>query len=46
VEVTAKKSVAYMMGPVIVSGKFAVLKNDPSGVPYRLMGAEAVTTSR
>jgi hypothetical protein len=43
VEVVAKKTVAYGYEPIIVSGKFAVLKNDPGGVLYRLIEAELVT---
>ena len=42
VEVQAKKAIAYGMEPVIVSGKFTVVKNDPSGVLYRLTDAEPV----
>jgi uncharacterized protein len=42
VEVVAKKAVAYGFEPVILSGKFAVLKNDPSGVLYRLTEAEPI----
>jgi len=43
VEVVAKKAIAYGLEPVILSGKFAVLKNDPSGVLYRLTEAEPIT---
>lgn len=42
VEVVAKKAVAYGFEPIILSGKFAVLKNDPTGVLYRLTEAEPV----
>jgi hypothetical protein len=42
VEVVAKKTVAYGFEPVLLSGKFAVLKNDPSGVLYRLTEAEPI----
>jgi len=42
VEVVAKKPIAYGLEPVILSGKFAVLKNDPSGVLYRLTEAEPI----
>ena len=42
VEVVAKTTVAYGFEPVILSGKFAVLKNDPSGVLYRLTEAEPI----
>lgn len=42
VEVIAKKPVDYSFEPVILGGKFAVLKNDPSGVLYRLSEAEPI----
>jgi hypothetical protein len=42
VEVTAKKPIAYAIEPIIVSGKFAVVRNDPSGVLYRLTDAEPI----
>ena len=42
VEVVAKKAVAYGFEPIILSGKFAVLKNDPTGVLYRLTEAEPI----
>jgi hypothetical protein len=42
VEVVAKKTVAYGFEPVLLSGKFAVLKDDPSGVLYRLTEAEPI----
>ena len=42
VEVVAKKKVAYGFEPMILSGKFAVLKNDPTGVLYRLTEAEPI----
>ena len=42
VEVVAKKKIAYRFEPVILSGKFVVLKNDPTGVLYRLTDAEAI----
>lgn len=45
VEVVAKKTVAYGFEPIILSGKFAVLKNDPSGVLYRLTEAESIASS-
>jgi hypothetical protein len=46
VEVVAKKKVAYGFEPVILTGKFAVLKNDPAGVLYRLIDAEPVALTR
>ena len=42
VEVIAKTPVKYGFEPIVVSGKFAVLKDDPSGVLYRLTDAESI----
>ena len=42
VEVVAKKKIAYAIDPILLSGKFAVLKNDPTGVLYRLTDAEPI----
>jgi uncharacterized protein len=42
VEVKMKKPVAYGMEPVVLSGKLAVLKDDPTGVFYRLTDAVPV----
>jgi hypothetical protein len=42
IEVFAKKPVRYGIEPIIVGGKLAVLRNDPSGVLYRLTEAEVV----
>lgn len=39
VEVKAKQPIAYGMAPVVLSGRLAVLKDDPSGVFYRLTDA-------
>jgi len=39
VEVKTKQPVAYGVVPVVLSGKLAVLKNDPTGVFYRLTDA-------
>ncbi len=39
VEVKTKKPIAYGMEPVVLSGKLAVLKDDPTGVFYRLTDA-------
>jgi hypothetical protein len=39
VEVKAKAPMAYGVAPVVISGKLAVLKNDPTGVFYRLTDA-------
>lgn len=42
VEVKAKRPLAYGMEPIVLTGKLAVLKDDPTGVFYRL--TEAVAT--
>lgn len=42
VEVVAKTPVKYGFEPIVVAGRFAVLKGDPSGVLYRLTDAESI----
>jgi uncharacterized protein len=42
VEVIAKTPVKYGFEPIVVTGKFAVLKDDPTGILYRLIDAESV----
>jgi hypothetical protein len=42
VEVKTKQPLAYGMTPVVLSGKLAVLKDDPTGVFYRLTDAVPV----
>ena len=42
VEVNAKVPVKYSMEVVVVEGQFAVLKNDPYGMYYRMTNAVAV----
>jgi len=39
VEVKTRKPIAYGMEPVVLTGKLAVLKDDPAGVFYRLTDA-------
>ena len=39
VEVKAAKPVKYTLEPVVVSGTLAILKDDPTGVFYRLVDA-------
>jgi len=39
VEVKTKQPIAYGMAPIVLSGKLAVLKDDPTGVFYRLTDA-------
>ncbi|MEP7182932.1 MAG: DUF3299 domain-containing protein [Betaproteobacteria bacterium] len=46
VEVLAKSSIRYGFEPIVVSGRFAVLKDDPAGVLYRLTNAELVETAK
>jgi hypothetical protein len=41
VEVKTKAPVKYTFEPVVLTGKLAVLKDDPTGVFYRLTGAQA-----
>jgi hypothetical protein len=43
VEVLAKTPVKYGFDPIVVSGKFVVLKDDPMGLYYRLTDAVAVS---
>jgi hypothetical protein len=40
VEVIAKTPVKYSLEPIVVSGKFALVKDDATGVLYRLTDAE------
>jgi hypothetical protein len=42
VEVEAKTPVNYTFDPIVIGGKFAVLKDDPSGVLYRMTEADRV----
>ena len=42
VEVKAKKPLAFGFEPVLLSGKLAVLKDDPTGIFYRLTDAVPV----
>src|SRR5687767_5092701 len=39
VEVKMKKPVKYTFEPIVVSGKLAVLRDDPAGVFYRIVDA-------
>jgi hypothetical protein len=45
VEVHAKKPLTYGFEPIIVAGRFAVLKDDAAGVLYRMTDAEPVAAS-
>jgi hypothetical protein len=40
VEVKTKKPVKYTFEPMVLTGKLSVLKEDPTGIFYRLMDAE------
>ncbi|MEW5862819.1 MAG: DUF3299 domain-containing protein [Pseudomonadota bacterium] len=42
VEVKAKQPVTYSFEPIVLSGRLEVLKDDPSGIFYRLTDAVAV----
>ena len=42
VEVKTKQPLAYGLAPVVLSGRLAVLKDDPTGVFYRLTDAVPV----
>ena len=46
VEVVAKRPVAYGFEPIVLSGKFAVLRNDSDGLLYRLTEAELVNPAK
>jgi hypothetical protein len=39
VEVKTKKPVKYTFEPIVITGKLAVLKDDPTGVFYRIVDA-------
>ena len=42
VEVEARIPIAFGFEVIVLSGKFAVLKDDPAGMLYRMTDAEAV----
>ena len=44
VEVLAKTPIKYGFEPVVLSGKFSVLKDDPTGLYYRLTDAVPVVS--
>jgi len=46
VEVVAKTPVRYTFDPIVVAGRFDVLKDDPGGLLYRLSDAEQVDVVR
>lgn len=43
VEVVAREPLAFTIEPIVVSGKFSVLKSDPLGLYYRLTEAKPAT---
>jgi uncharacterized protein len=45
VEVQARSPVKFALEPVVVSGRFSVLKNDDGGLLYRLSDAAQVDAS-
>jgi hypothetical protein len=46
VEVMARDPVGYSLQPIVVSGRFTVLKDDPNGVLYRLTDAMQVDVAK
>lgn len=42
VEVEAKSPVAYTFDPIVIGGKFSVMKDDSNGILYRMTGATRV----
>ncbi len=46
IEVVCKQPIAFNMEPVIVSGKFSVLKDDANGLWYRLVDAVPATAGK
>jgi hypothetical protein len=42
VEVLCKHAIVFKMEPIVISGKFSVLKDDPSGLWYRVTDAALV----
>jgi hypothetical protein len=42
VEVKAKKPIAFALEPVLLYGKFSVVRDDPAGMLYRLTEAEPI----
>ena len=42
VEINARAPVRYSLEPIVMSGKFEVLKDDPAGMLYRMNDAEMI----
>lgn len=46
VEVRTRKPIRYSFEPIVLEGRFAVLKDDPFGLYYRLAAAQLVASPR
>jgi hypothetical protein len=46
VEIVAKTPVRYTFEPIVLAGKFAVLRNDSAGLLYRLSDATQVEVAQ
>ena len=46
IEVLCKKPIAFNMEPIMISGKLSVLKDDPTGLWYRVTEATLVSDSK
>lgn len=46
IEVLCKEPIAFSMEPIVISGKFSVLKEDPTGLWYRVNEATLVSGSK
>ena len=46
IEVLCKKPIAFNMEPIVISGKLSVLKDDPTGLWYRVTDAVLVSEGK
>ncbi len=46
IEVLCKKPIAFNMEPIVISGKLSVLKDDPTGLWYRVTDAALVSEGK
>jgi len=46
VEMQAQKPIKHTFEPIVLSGRFAVLNDDPYGLYYRLKGAQLASAAR
>ena len=46
IEVLCKKPIAFSMEPIVVSGKLSVLKDDPTGLWYRVTDAALISDGK